>query len=211
MIVRTTRAKVGHRQAPMTRKRPGRKVGAFLFVDRASAPPCLWNSRISTKSLSRHRTRGLRVTTGMLRLELRSSGYIATVVIATHGAAMATILPLDVPIAAKVVLAVLIVASVAHAIWHNALLRSPRAFTVLELCETGEVTVQTRNGEWHDAQILGTSYVSPTLSAIGLRLAHACRTRHIIFVPDNCDPEQFRRLRVYLRWGYKGAALRART
>jgi toxin CptA len=184
--------------------------GVFVCASR-SAPTLPPGIRISTKDLSRHRTRGLRVTTGMLRLELRSSGYIAAVVIAAHAAAMATILPLDVPIAAKMVLVVLIVVSMPHALWHDALLRSRRAFTVLELRETGEVTVQTRDGEWHDAQILGTSYVSPTLSAISLRLAHACRTRHIIFVPDNCDPEQFRRLRVYLRWGYKGAAMRART
>jgi hypothetical protein len=145
----------------------------------------------------------------MLRIELRSSGYIATVVIATHVAAIATILPLDLPIAAKVVLAVLIVVSMAHAIWHNALLWSRGAFTALELRETGEVTVQTGDGEWHDARILGTSYASPTLSAINLRMADARLARHILVVADNCDPEQFRLLRVYLRWGYNGAAMRS--
>jgi toxin CptA len=139
----------------------------------------------------------------MLRVQFKPSRYIAAVLTAAHAVAAATMLPLDLPIAGKLALVVLVVASLAHAILQHALLWSRRALTALELRDKGEVAVQTRDGEWHDARILGTSYVSPTLSAINLRVADARLARHILIVPDNCDPEQFRRLRVYLRWGYK--------
>src|SRR5829696_5420211 len=109
----------------------------------------------------------------MLRVEVRPSRYIATMATAAHGVAAATILPLDLPIVGKVALAALTGASLAHAIWHHALLRSGRAVAALELREKGEVAVQTQDGVWHDARILGTSYVSRTLSAINLRLADA--------------------------------------
>jgi toxin CptA len=141
----------------------------------------------------------------MLRVELKPSRYIAAALTAAHIVALVTILPLDLPVTAKVMCAVLIVVSLAHAIARHALLWSRRALTAVELREKGEVAVQTRDGEWHDARILGTSYVSPALSAINLRMADARLARHILVVADNCDPEQFRRLRVCLRWDHKSS------
>ena len=55
------------------------------------------------------------------------------------------------------------------------------------------------------ARVLGTSYVSPRLSVINLRLDGRMFARHMLIVSDNADAECFRRLRVLLRWGYRKA------
>lgn len=55
----------------------------------------------------------------------------------------------------------------------------------------------------HDATLLATTVVHPKLVIVNLRLPDMpwyCRYRSLIFLPDNIDPETFRRLRIRLRW-----------
>jgi len=163
---------------------------------RASSAP-------TTNGLPRQQTYGRCVTASMVRVELKPSRHIAALLAVVHGAGAVVVVPLDLPLAAKLAIGVLVLASFARAIWHYALLRGRHALTALDVHENGEAAVRARDGEWRDARILGTSYVSPSLSAINLRLADACFAHHILLVTDNCDPEAFRRMRVHLRWGYQ--------
>ena len=141
----------------------------------------------------------------MLRLTLRPSPALAIIFTLAHTTAAGTLVPLDLPAWAKVILALAIVASLAHAALRYALLKGAGCLTAIELREGDRAAAQTRDGTWHQARVLGTSYVSPLLSVINLRLDGRMFARHMLIVPDNADAEYFRRLRVLLRWGYRKA------
>ena len=139
----------------------------------------------------------------MLRIELRPSRCLAALMIAAHAAAAPTLLPIEVPVWIKVALAGAIAASLAHSLWRYALLRGPRAITAIELEADGIVAVLTIGDVVHRARVLGTTYVSPMLTVLNLRLPGEWLTRHALCLPDNVDPEAFRQLRVWLRWRYR--------
>jgi hypothetical protein len=69
------------------------------------------------------------------------------------------------------------------------------------------VTVQTNDGVWRGGRVLGTSYVSPRLTVINLRQAEHKLAQHVIIVPHNIDREDFRKLRVILRWSRPSSGL----
>ena len=55
----------------------------------------------------------------------------------------------------------------------------------------------------YPAQLVPSSYVSARLVVINLRVENSawfCRHRAIVLLPDNIDRENFRRLRIRLRW-----------
>ena len=139
----------------------------------------------------------------MLRVTLKPSRSLAAVLTLAHSAAAATVIPLETPLWAKSLLALAILASLARALFRHALLRSPGSLRAIELRENDETAVQTRDGAWHEARILGTTYVSPLMSVINLRLEGRMLARHMLIVQDNADAEYFRRLRVRLRWGHR--------
>lgn len=151
--------------------------------------------------VSRGRVSG--VITSMLRVILKPSAYLATALAAVHVAAAATLLPLDLPAWAKLALAITIAASLANALWRHAFLKARYALTGIELGEADRASVETRDGRWHDARVLPTTYVSPLLSVLNVRLEDRMFTRHMLIVADNVDADDFRRLRVRLRWGYR--------
>jgi len=89
--------------------------------------------------------------------------------------------------------------SLAYLVYHHALLRAPRSIVALETHD-GSVLVQTRKGEWLEGEVLGSSYVSPRVTLINFLPRGRWRVRHVILVPDNVDPQDFRHLRTWLRW-----------
>ena len=141
----------------------------------------------------------------MLRINFRASRQLAAIVVAVHVAASATCIPLHVPPPIKIALAVAIAASLVHALWRYGLLRSRRALVALELSDASQANVQTRDGAWHHARILGTSYVSPLLTVLNLKIDGCLLARHLVIAPDMVDIEDFRALRVILRWSAPGA------
>jgi toxin CptA len=138
----------------------------------------------------------------MLRVTLQSSRYLTAALASVHLAAAVTLIPLELGLDAKAALAVAIVASVAYTLWRYTLLRSRLSVLAIELTDRESATVQFTDGSWRDARVLGTSYVSPLLTVINLRLPAHRFALHSIIVPDNIDPDDFRRLRVILRWSY---------
>ena len=146
----------------------------------------------------------------MLRITFRASRRLAAILVAVHVAAGATSMPLDVPLEIKLALAAAIVASLVHALWRYASLSSRSALVALELRDGGQTHVQTRDGEWHHARILGTSYVSPLLTVLNLKIDGRLLARHLVIASDMLDIEDFRALRVILRWGSMLPAAAAR-
>ena len=63
----------------------------------------------------------------------------------------------------------------------------------------GEFSVQRRGGEWLEVSVLGSSFVMPWLTILHLKIAD--KREYLVLLPDNLDADDFRRLRVWLRWG----------
>jgi toxin CptA len=140
---------------------------------------------------------------GMLRVILKPSRRLAAVLIAAHTAAAFTLVPLALPAWAKAGLALLVAASLGYALYRHAWLRGAGSVTAIEILEHDRVAVETRSGVRHEARVLGTTYVSPGLCVVNLRVEGRLCARHAVILSDRVDAETFRRLRVWLRWGYR--------
>lgn len=83
---------------------------------------------------------------------------------------------------------------------------SPAAVVSVSLYPDCRCEFQTRDGEWHEAALLGTSFVAPYLTVLNLKpldgrpARHMGHMVHVVMVQDNVDAEYFRKLRVLLKW-----------
>lgn len=80
-----------------------------------------------------------------------------------------------------------------------ALLVSPSAVRALELHPDGRASWRDRTGHWHEGRLGGQRFAAPALVVLGLEQAQrGCRW--IVLMPDSINNDEFRRLRVWLRW-----------
>jgi hypothetical protein len=114
-----------------------------------------------------------------------AEGFVAVAAAATLALVWAT--PLD---AGLQVGAVAWIGASAHAA-----LRRLRAVRHLALARSGEVSVDGAGGRLRDG-----SFVAPWLTIVRWRPTGARLDRAVLLVPDMLGAEEFRRLRVLLRW-----------
>jgi hypothetical protein len=136
----------------------------------------------------------------MVRASLVPSRRLAAVLSLVHAAAVGAIVPLDMPLAIKIGLVLAVVVSLVHSIRRHSLLRSKRSVIAIEVSDRHAAAIQGRDGVWHDARILGSSYVTAQLTMLNLRVTGERLARHVLVIPGNVDEEEFRRMRVRLRW-----------
>ncbi len=139
---------------------------------------------------------------GMLvqRVSVSPSVRLAAAVCVAHFAAAVLLWLVPLPVPGKVVITLAIAASLVFLLARDALLHAAHAIVALEIGEEDTISYQTRGGEWVDCELLGSSYVSPRLTIVNLQPHGRRRTRRVILVPDNVEPREFRRLRMWLRW-----------
>lgn len=142
----------------------------------------------------------------LLRVQLNRSPYLAAAIVSAHVGCACILIPLDLPNEAKLAIAITLGLSLARSVWSVVLLRSPGAVIAVELRDEGRLAVQTRDGDWHDARLLGTTYTTPLLTILNLRCEKRLLSRHVVIAGDSTEAEAFRRLRVWLRWGYRDMA-----
>lgn len=136
----------------------------------------------------------------MQRTPVRPSVRLALLLCLVHAAAAGALWLTPLPATGKAVATLAIAASLVYYIARDAALHAASAIVELEIKEDGGISFQTRSGEWIEAELLGSSYVSPRLTLVNLRPRGRRRVRHLILLPDSLDPRDFRRLRVWLRW-----------
>ncbi|HWU83009.1 MAG TPA: protein YgfX [Methylophilaceae bacterium] len=81
--------------------------------------------------------------------------------------------------------------------------RTPQACKALYLDSKGAWQLECADGSVHAVTILPTSFVAPYLTILHYRRAGRWSSRAVVIVPDAVDAEAYRRLRVWLRWGYQ--------
>lgn len=136
----------------------------------------------------------------MLKISLHSSLQLTVLVGLAHAGAAVVCLVVDVPGLARLLILLGIAASCVHALRGPALLRAMGSITALELKEGGELSIQTRRGDWCAATLLGSSFVGPYLTVLSLKIEKSPFARHAVIMPDSLNAEDFRKLRVWLRW-----------
>jgi len=77
--------------------------------------------------------------------------------------------------------------------------RSSWAAVSLELREDGGASWRDRKGRWHEGRLRSDHFVSAAFVVLGLDLTGRGRKWLVLF-GDSALPDDFRRLRVWLRW-----------
>jgi toxin CptA len=144
----------------------------------------------------------------MVRASLAPSLRIGTVLVIAHIAAAGSVAPLDVPLALKTALELVVAASLGRTLYRHALLKAKRSVLAIEVKDQQTACVQGPDRVWRDARVLGTSYVTAALTVLSVQVAAEWLPRHVLLVRDNIDEQEFRRVRVLLRWRRPAAAAR---
>ena len=77
---------------------------------------------------------------------------------------------------------------------------TPDSALALEVSSDHQFSMQTRASGWSEYDVLGTTYVTPYLTVLNLRGHGERGARHVTLLPDSLHAEDFRKLRVWLRW-----------
>jgi len=139
-------------------------------------------------------------------IALRPSRQLTFMLGAAHAAVLVLsgFLPLEWWI--RSLLGALLMFSAMHSIYHHALRRSAGSVDTLEFLDRARLLVRTRDGRRHDAQVLGSSFVSVALIILNLGIAGRRFPLHVVIPGDSADAEELRRIRVWLRWGPQAPA-----
>lgn len=139
----------------------------------------------------------------MLNIRLKPSGYLTLLLSAAHTIAIGLVLALPLPIGLKLVTTLVFCVSLVFYLKRNARLAAPNSIIALEIMEDCACAIETRSGKRLDCILLPTSYVSASLTILNLKADGEMLARHIVILPDSINPEDFRKLRVLLRWKFK--------
>ena len=136
----------------------------------------------------------------MVTITIGPSRQLALLLTLAHMRAAASALSVDISIWLKAALVLAVAGSLLHALNGSALRRSGRAIVALEIGEGAAASFKTRCGDWHKAVLLDSSFVAPYLTVLNLRTGLSRLAHHVVIMPDSVSAEDFRRLRVWLRW-----------
>jgi toxin CptA len=121
------------------------------------------------------------------------------------------------PPSVKLTGSALLVISLVFYLRRYALLRSPGSVSSLEVTDEMVCTLNTREGGQIACTLLGSSFVAPYLTVLDLNPLKIDKTgasprqlsqyfyfsRSVVILPDGINPEEFRQLRVLLRWKWR--------
>ncbi|WP_425433705.1 protein YgfX [Nitrosomonas marina] len=128
---------------------------------------------------------------------------MAALLVVTHCAAAIIVGLLSVTVEVKLAGLVAFIVSLCFYIRGEALQISGRSAVLLEFTDKVICKLKTKNGQSFEYKVSGSTFVSPYLTVLILRSRHSWSTQSIVILPDAIDSEEFRRLRVLLRWKWK--------
>lgn len=146
----------------------------------------------------------------LLIIRLKSSKRLALTLTLAHFTAIGLMWPLDLHILVRLLGILLLAASLAFYVKRYAWLASPGSVIGLELLDDMTCVVKTRQGKSIACALLGSSFVAPYLTVLEFKpleplpLWQSLFASHsIVILPDGINAEDFRKLRVLLRWKWK--------
>ena len=136
----------------------------------------------------------------MLRISLRPSRLILSILLLAHGAAITTVLMVELPRWLQVIAIALLFAQCLVVVRRQAFLMGAEAATAIEVTSDHRLNVETRSSGWCEYDVLGSTYVTPYLTVLNLRRPGNRMAKHVPLLPDSLNADDFRKLRVWLRW-----------
>lgn len=136
-----------------------------------------------------------------LHVSLRPSRLLALFLVGACVSIVVLIALLPIPVWARVLCALVVTCATAYSLSRYAQLHIPQSITALEVGSKGEFRCFTRAQDWCDAEVLGSTFVTPWLTVLNLSLPGNRLVQHVVIMPDAVDRDAFRHLRVWLRWG----------
>lgn len=136
----------------------------------------------------------------MLKITLRPSWLLAGILTLAHAAAIAVVLLVGIPLWIKIIATAVLIAQWLIVVRQRALLRGPNVALAIEITSDHEINLRTRASGWREYDVLGYTYVTPYLTILNLRQSGDRTTSHVALLPDSLEAEDFRKLRVWLRW-----------
>jgi toxin CptA len=136
----------------------------------------------------------------VLKISLRPSWLLGMLLALGHGAAIAIMLLVDIPLWAALVAAAGLAVNLFVVVRRHALMLTPDSAVAIEIGSDDKVGIRTRHGEWSEYAVLGNTCVTAYLTVLNLQQTDSRAIRRIAIFPDSVDAEDFRKLRVWLRW-----------
>ena len=136
-----------------------------------------------------------------LHIALRRSRLLAWLLGAVCIASVALLALLPLLVWGRIVAALGLILATTHAYKLHVDRVLSYSITALELGSNGDFRCYTPAHDWRDAEVLGSTFVTPWLTVLNLRSPEQRLARHVVILPDAVDRDAFRRLRVWLRWG----------
>jgi toxin CptA len=137
----------------------------------------------------------------MLRLTLKPSPQLSTWLLFSHLTAVLCVLIVAMPRWLQALLTLTLLCNLIYTVSYQALRRWSTSIVGLQFERDGAVFVEYRNGAVRAARVLGSSFVAPYLTIVLLKPEQRWLTRAVVIVPDAVEPDLFRQLRVWLKWG----------
>lgn len=138
-----------------------------------------------------------------LFIYLQPSYRLVTILSLAHLVAGGLLWPLALPLEVKAVIVVLLIISLIYYLRKDALLSANDAAIALQLKDDMFCIVVTRSGQSIACRILGSTFVAPYLTVMNLQPVGKFLMRSVVIFPDSIKVEEFRRLRIWLRWKWK--------
>ena len=134
------------------------------------------------------------------RLEFRSSTYLAMALGLLHLAALASLVPLQIPIWLKLALVAAIGVSVVVSVRRHAQLRAAISIRELVLKADGSVEGLRNDGGRFDARVSRQTAILSWMIVLLLELPGSRSLLPLVIMPDSLPVEDGRILRSWLRW-----------
>ncbi|MBI2311386.1 MAG: hypothetical protein HYU77_02655 [Betaproteobacteria bacterium] len=132
---------------------------------------------------------------------IRPSPRLVMAFLLAHGSAAAAVASLPLDPSASFSLIFVFLANGIYLVMRHGRLSLPGSVVGLEMNQDGTWFLHERGGRKRMAVLLDECHASPHLAVIRFRPAGRRLARSIVILPDAVDPEAFRRLRIWLRWG----------
>lgn len=138
-------------------------------------------------------------------MELRPSRQLALLLGCTHLGALLALAMLPVMFWLQAGGATLLLLSAVHSIRHHALRRGRNAVVALHFIDREQLRVKMHDQTWRTGHVLGSSTVGASLTLLNIAIEGRRLPVHAVLLGDSLSAEDFRRLRVWLRWGPRPA------
>lgn len=136
----------------------------------------------------------------MLTIAVGPSWRLVGSLAGMHGFAAALFWLAPLPHWLVVLLMAVLLGSAWHTLRRDGFRTLQHSLIALRLDADCRCEFQTRTGAWHEATLLGSSFVAPYLTVLNLKPAGGRLVKHLVILPDAVNGEDFRRLRVWLKW-----------